>query len=89
MMTLIFGLVFYGALEKDLSPWEKLQSEWFPFREILYSGQGHKAFFESLNVRVHGFNFSNRMKIESIFKLLGGKHSSMRTNGDKGESIMG
>ena len=31
------------------------------------------------------FCFSNRMKIEGIFKLLGGKHSSMRTNnGDKG-----
>lgn len=88
-MTLIFGLVFYGALEKDISPWGKLQSEWFPFREIPYSGQGHKASYESLKVRVHGFCFSNRMKIESIFKLLGGKHSSMRTNGDKGESIMG
>lgn len=57
MMTLIFGLVFYGALEKDISPWGKLQSEWFPFREILYSGQGHRVFFESLKVRVHGFCF--------------------------------
>lgn len=88
MMTLIFGLVFYGALEKDISPWGKLQSEWFPFREIPYSGQGHRVFFESLKVRVTWvlfFCFSNRMKIEGIFKLFGGKHSCMRTNnGDKG-----
>ena len=39
MMTLIFGLVFYGALEKDFSSWGKLQSECFPFREIPYPGK--------------------------------------------------
>ena len=56
MMTLIFGLVFYGALEKDISSWGKLQSEWFPFREIPYPGKV-TVFFESLKVRVHGFCF--------------------------------
>lgn len=74
MATLTLGLGFYGALER-MSALGKIAKEmqFLPMEKASIQVGSHGVFFESEDTGHFEFCFSNRTRIEGIFKLLGGK----------------